>query len=296
MLKMGVSIRRLSSPEFLRVLPGCYTVAAEPAGVREVARILQRRVVPGSLICHVTAAELLGLPLPDKLTWEGGADIHCTVQPEQKRGSARRLRVHVREDPPSLVVDGVRVEHPFHVLLDLAPLLSHDELVACIDSLGSRIRVAGGLTVDAVRTACRGRRARGIRAVRAAVRDARDRVDSPRETMTRLMVVRAGYPEPETNRPLRDPVTGKEYWIDLAYPAWKIAIEYDGKRHFTAEQARKDHTKDELLHREGWAVLRITVEDHKDSKDFFALLDASIRTADQRIRTHREAVAQLPPT
>jgi len=291
---MGVSTRRLSSPEFRRVLPGCYTVDAQPAGVREVARILQRRVIPGSLICHVTAAELLGLPLPEKLTWEGGAAIHCTVQPEQKRGSARKLTVHVRRDRPSLVVDGVTVEHPFSVLLDLAPLLSHDELVACIDSPGSRIQVSGGLTVDAVRTACRGRRARGIRALRAAVRDARDWVDSPRETTTRLMVIRAGYPEPETNRPVRDPVTGKEYWIDLAYPAWKIAIEYDGKRHFTEEQARKDHAKDELLHRDGWAVLRITVEDHKDSKDFFALLDEAIRTAEQRIRAHSEAVDQRP--
>ena len=89
-------------------------------------------------------------------------------------------------------------------------------------------------------------------------------------------------------------MTGKEYWIDLAYPAWKIAIEYDGKRHFTEEQARKDHAKDELLHRDGWAVLRINVEDHKDSKDFFALLDEAIRTAEQRIRAHSEAVDQRP--
>ncbi|GAA1490111.1 hypothetical protein GCM10009626_28570 [Brachybacterium sacelli] len=112
------------------------------------------------------------------------------------------------------------------------------------------------------------------------MREARNWVDSPRETTTRLMLVRRGYPEPETNRPICDPVTGTRYWIDLAYAHWKIAIEYDGEHHFTLEQKRKDHGKDELLHREGWSVLRMTVDDHRDPRNFFALLDESIRSAD----------------
>lgn len=54
---------------------------------------------------------------------------------------------------------------------------------------------------------------------------------------------------------------------------WRIAIEYVGKVHFTLGQQRKDHRKDELQHRLGWTVLRITIEDHQDPEDFFTLLD-----------------------
>src|SRR5699024_7692545 len=68
LLRMGVSRRRLSSSEFRRVLPGCYTLRDQPADLRQVARIAQSRVVPGGLISHVTAAELLRLPLPDRVT------------------------------------------------------------------------------------------------------------------------------------------------------------------------------------------------------------------------------------
>lgn len=282
---MGVSTRRLSSSEFRRVLPGCYTSREHPAALREVARVAQRRVVPGSLISQVTAAELVGLPLPARLTWEMGEPVHCSVDPERRRRSAQGLAVHVRRNLRAYVHDGIRIEHPVPVLLDLVALLDHDDLVACVDSLGSRLRGDHRLPVDTVRLACEDVRAPGVRALRAAVREARDWVDSPRETVTRLLLRRHGYPEPETNRPILDPVTGTQYWIDLAYAQWQIAIEYDGEGHFTLEQKRKDHRKDELLHRCGWSVLRITVEDHRDPGDFLALLDESIRAALARERS-----------
>ncbi|WP_083713772.1 endonuclease domain-containing protein [Brachybacterium sp. P6-10-X1] len=279
LFRMGVSARRLSSSEFRRVLPGCYTLEEHPADLREVARVAQRHVVPGGLISHVTAAELLRLPLPEGVTWKSGEPIHCTIEPERKRNSARELTIHVRSGRHALAHEGVQIEDPLGVLLDLASVLDHDDLVACIDSLGSRRREVQRMSVGAIRVACENARAPGVRALRAAIRDAGDWVDSPRETATRLLLLRHGYPEPEANWPVTDPVTGMEYWVDLAYVQRRIAIEYDGKDHFTPEQQRKDHRKDELLHRLGWTVLRITVEDHRNPGDFFALLDEHIRAA-----------------
>lgn len=278
----GVSERRLGSPDFPRILPGCYAVGEGTVELREVARVAQRIVVPGSVISGVTAAELLGLPVPTRLTWGEGEAIHCTVEPGRKRASARGLKIHVRAGRRSIPFEGLTIAHPVDILLDLASVLPLDDLVACIDSLGSMRRGNVRVPVETVRIAARIVSGRGVRALRAAAREARDAVDSPRETRSRLMLLRAGYPEPEINRPIIDPATDKEYRIDLAYVRWKIAIEYDGKDHFTLEQKRSDHYKDELLHREGWTVLRMTVDDHIDPRDFFLRLEDMIAQAETR--------------
>lgn len=278
--RMGVSERRISSDELVRVLPGCYARKDAPAPLREVARVAQRRVVPGSVICHLTAAELLELPLPHAQTWERLAEVHVRVEPEAKRRSAKGLIVHVRTGRPSITHNGLVLDWPVDVLLDLAGLLSLDDLIACVDALGSRRREGLRIPVETIRTEARALQGRGVRALRAAAREARDWVDSPQETRTRLVLLRAGYEEPVTNyRVVVEAKRRKEYFIDLAFPLQKIAIEYDGKDHFTPEQARKDHGKDAALHREGWTVLRIAAEDLKDPAPFFELLDEALGAA-----------------
>src|SRR5699024_11628498 len=144
--RMGVSERRLRSEEFVRVLPWCYTRRDAPADLRAIAGIARRRVVPGAVICHVTAAELLGLPLPRRLTRAGGAPVHLRVGPEAKRRSAEGLDVHVRAGGRSTDVDGLVLDWPVDVLLDLAGLLTPDELIACVYALGSRRRRSEELT------------------------------------------------------------------------------------------------------------------------------------------------------
>ena len=56
--------RRLASDEFREAVPGFCTPAAAPATLELAARTLQRKVLPGAVISHASAAELLGIPLP----------------------------------------------------------------------------------------------------------------------------------------------------------------------------------------------------------------------------------------
>lgn len=278
--RLGVSERRLASDEFTRVLPGCHTFAAEPAPLLEIARIAQEHVVPGSVISHISAAEVLSLPLPFRMTWDRGAPLHVDVEAAQRRSAGHRLIVHTRGARRRLTLpSGLVVADPLDVLLDLAGLLPHDELVACIDALGSLRRSDIRVPVETVRVAARSMTGRHVRALRLAARDARDAVDSPRETATRLLLMRRGFPEPETNRPVVDPATGVEYFLDLSYDRWKIAIEYDGKDHFDPERVKRDRYKDEVLHDQGWSVLRLTSHDHRDPGNFLARLRAKIRDA-----------------
>ena len=64
LLALGVSTRRLSSDEFVRVLPGHYTPRAAPAPLRVIATTVQRRILPSAVIGHVTAAERAPVMIP----------------------------------------------------------------------------------------------------------------------------------------------------------------------------------------------------------------------------------------
>lgn len=239
--------------------------------------------MPGSAISHLSAAEVLRLPLPFRLTWAEGASLHVDVEAAQRRSGGHRLIVHARSARGRLVLPtGLVIADPVDVLLDLAGLLPHDELVACIDALGSLRRKDVQVTVETIRIAARAMTGRHVRALRLAARDARDAVDSPRETATRLLLMRRGFPEPEINRPVVDPATGVEYFLDLSYDHWMIAIEYDGKEHFNVERAKRDRHKDEVLRDQGWSVLRLTSHDHHDPRNFLARLRAKIKDATGR--------------
>lgn len=86
-------------------------------------------------------------------------------------------------------------------------------------------------------------------------------VESPAESRTRLLIVGAGLPEPQTSCPVV--VRGRTLWADLGYPEWKIAIEYDGEYHFTGgvNRARWDNERIEAMIDAGWRVLRVTALD-----------------------------------
>jgi hypothetical protein len=64
--------------------------------------------------------------------------------------------------------------------------------------------------------------------------------DSPKETELRLLLIRAGLPEPAINRPLFDEAGGWVQDPDMSYQEFKIAIQYDGGHHATPAQRRSD--------------------------------------------------------
>lgn len=121
----------------------------------------------------------------------------------------------------------------------------------------------------------------GCRTIRTALSRARERVESPKETETRLLLVDSGLPEP---------VVQYEVWADgrmlgrtdLAYPELKVAFEYEGDGHRTdKEQWRGDIQRQRHLEGQGWIVIRLTQADLDEPE----LLVAGIRRAISARRT-----------
>ncbi|MEZ2390584.1 hypothetical protein AB6813_13735 [bacterium RCC_150] len=53
--------------------------------------------------------------------------------------------------------------------------------------------------------------------------------------------------------------TGRELaWPDLAFPRYKVAVNYDGGHHLTAEQKDSDIRREESIAAIGWTSVTIT--------------------------------------
>ncbi|MDO5678562.1 MAG: hypothetical protein Q4G35_13790 [Propionibacteriaceae bacterium] len=101
-------------------------------------------------------------------------------------------------------------------------------------------------------------------AVRQAALLARPGAESVRETRMRLCLTLAGLPEPERQVEIYD-ANGFVGRFDMAYPEWKILIEYEGDQHRTdPDQWSRDIVRHERARALGYVVIRITADLFRD--------------------------------
>jgi very-short-patch-repair endonuclease len=150
------------------------------------------------------------------------------------------------------------VEQTWH---DLAAQLTRRELVAAGDFLISGRSPL--TTTSSLRGHLRERPGRrGSALARECLDLIRTGVDSPQESALRMVIVDAGLPEPEVNHVIRGPSGRFIARVDLAYPAERVAIEYEGDIHRTDRaQFRKDITRRERVEDHWMRVIRVTHDD-----------------------------------
>lgn len=189
--------------------------------------------------------------------------LHCRVTGDGRRGAGPHVIVHRMRAEATLTWGGLVLSHPFVVLLELAGMLGHDELVIVIDHLLGPMSLISGVGISALERAVASFAGRpGVARLAAALGDARCDVESPGETRTRLLLVRAGFPEPTPNLRVLDPITGGERRIDNGYPALRIGAEYQGDVHRTARSRwREDQARADCLAAIGWRLRFLTWTD-----------------------------------
>jgi hypothetical protein len=223
---------------------------------------------------HITAAELL---LLSGRRWKATPETFHIIRPE---GAAHLNRPHIivhrmkLHDDEITIVHGIPVTTPERTWLDMAEMLSVDEVVALGDScvrvpradLEGRDRPHCDVS-DLQRMIFRHKGKPGIRNAREAIGLIRVGSDSPQETMLRLAIVRAGLPEPELNKPIITDDGVRHHEPDLSYRRYRIGIEYDGEHHGGAEQIVRDITRSERYVAVGWTEVRVSRQHmHNDAK------------------------------
>lgn len=271
-LEGGVSPSRLRSSDLVAPFQGVRTTR-EPADVAELAAAFAPRLRSGHVYIGITAGRLRGLPMAT--AWERSEPLFVGVPAGMTRTRARGVRSREFDATrlESGTLDGLPVLGPASTVMSLARETPHADLVVLIDALITPskryrdLRLARRPFTDLAALAVFAERCRGLHgaaAFAAAVDDARVGADSPQETRSRLAIVAAGLPEPVVQLEVwADGVLCAE--IDLAYPDWKIAIEYEGEHHLTdPAQWAKDIRRQELLESLGWIVIRVTKTDLHD--------------------------------
>lgn len=131
------------------------------------------------------------------------------------------------------------------------------EAVAHLDALGN----ATGLTAAEISDVARAHPgARGIRLLTRALGVYDAGAQSPRETWLRLLVIDAGFPQPQTQIPVV--VAGRvKYYLDMGWRELRVALEYEGDHHRTdrVQFARDIARLDELIAL-GWTIIRVAAD------------------------------------
>ncbi len=86
--------------------------------------------------------------------------------------------------------------------------------------------------------------------------------ESPQETWLRLVVIRNGFPRPQTQIPVYDEFGVLVAVFDLGWEHLKIAMDYEGEHHrINRRRFNHDIRKAETVAELGWTDIRVTAED-----------------------------------
>ncbi len=252
--------RALDAPFHGIRVPGSAGPPPGAAGERETILARAHAYLPlmgaEQVFSHETAATALGLPLPRRLQ-RADAPLHVLSPHASRRRSGAGITGHhsttaIRRHE----VAGLPTVSPVTLWHQLAERLSVDELVMLGDALLRRTNpLSDAETLHG--SLERLSRHRGIVALRTAAELIRPRTDSPRESECRLLLVRAGLPEPEVNGTILDDEGNFVAYGDMVYRDYKVLVEYDGGQHRDDEaQFHRDIDRLDMLMALGWRVLR----------------------------------------
>jgi hypothetical protein len=162
------------------------------------------------------------------------------------------------DDDEVWVIDRMRVTNPARTAVDLACRYPEDTAVAAIDAL-ARATHLKSVDVHLLAESYPGRR--GIRHARATLDLVDSGAESPRETWLRLLLIRAGFPRPQTQIPVYNEFGVLIAVLDMGWQDIMVGLDYEGEHHRTPEQFAKDIRRFDEVTENGWIDLRITSRD-----------------------------------
>ncbi|MBT1163096.1 hypothetical protein [Bifidobacterium felsineum] len=197
-----------------------------------------------------------------------------------------KYRVHgVKAMVWSFSLDKVVVERQFSCTSPvctwamLASYLDLEELIVLADSMMRRDRRLRRARVedfvaylDVAESRAQSIRAKGVMAklfkgyenCRRALILARSGTDSSMESRTRFVPSRYGLDCPQVNYPIFLGNSRKPLYLDMAYPEFKICIEYEGAHH--AGQWLNDVRRRQAIEDAGWIYIQVTKLDIGDER------------------------------
>lgn len=256
---LGIAPADLRPLGLVTPVPGV-RLEAHPTSLAQQSAALSAALDGQFAFSHVTAALLLGLPVSTAM--EADARLHVVRSsnggPVRRSDVAGHRGLELREISD---VEGLPVVGPADTWVDMGELIGPgrpvglDDLIIMGDAIATRLG-----SIAPLRDALHRRvRPRGKLTLLEALEWIRVGSESPGETRTRLVLVRAGLPEPILNEPI---LTRSGIWVgrpDMKYrrPV-RLALEYQGREfHDGSEERRYDEGRHGNFENEGYVVVPV---------------------------------------
>ncbi|HYN94786.1 MAG TPA: DUF559 domain-containing protein [Pilimelia sp.] len=238
-----------------RLLPDVYVHRDAAVDHRTWCDAVALVLPPGAAVGGLSAAYLWGVDLLAE------AAPVTVIVPRQRRLSPHP-RLSIRYS--TLAADdltrfaGVPVTTPERTAFDLGRRPPRPAAVVAVDAMLNRrlVRLPALRELAARRTGWP-----GVRLYGDVLALAEPLSESPMESRLRLLIVDAGLPRPVAQHEVRDGAGRFVARVDLAYPAVRVAIEYEGDHHRERATFQRDVGRLNALRAAGWTVLRFTADD-----------------------------------
>jgi hypothetical protein len=248
-----VTWSRLRGPRFRRLFPDVYCPAGDDPPDLRLRSLGAYRLVEGrGVLSGYSAAVLL--------------DADCAPHPNVPAevtvaGGGRRvhpgLTVHRDRIAPgeTSAVGDVRCTSALRTAYDLGRQDDLVEAVVAVDRLANRHRFPPDLLLHFTNQY---RGARGTARLCRTLAHADPYAGSPMESRLRMIIVRAGLPRPRVQWAVQDVEARTAVWLDLAWPEYRIGIEFEGGGHTAPVEVLRDAGRYTRLVDRGWRIYRYT--------------------------------------
>ncbi|MDQ2638698.1 MAG: hypothetical protein M3Y83_17685, partial [Actinomycetota bacterium] len=157
-------------------------------------------------------------------------------------------------------IDGLGVTTVERTAFDLG---RRDRIGRAVERLDALAR-ATDFKVSAIEElAAKHRHTRGLLQLEQALELMDRGAESPKETWLRLLLIRAGYPRPQTQIPVWSPDGARRYFLDMGWEDLKLAVEYEGDHHRTTRDrfAYEIHRLEDIAEID-WLNIRVAARHH----------------------------------
>lgn len=250
--EVGVSRQVLRGRRFRLMFRGVYVLAALPLTIVVWLRAALLLMPADAVVSHRSAIRLWGFD-------PGGSDDLELSTNTRAQTVLKGVLLHRRIGRLHAVErSGLPVTGPDRTWVDCATTLGIVQLVQAAEHLLH----TRATTYEALLRYCSERHLDGVCRARRVMALVCENVESPMETLVRLMIVFARLPCPEPNVRIVDADGRFVARVDLLCAAFQVVVEYDGWQHERdSHQRQRDRERREELEALGYRLIVITDAD-----------------------------------